>query len=84
MTYIKFEYYKKSGKYYSEGDIELDIPRDEILDTTVERCKNMLNAGKRPGLIDGMHFNVLLTIYWLWGPVNVLLIRGINIEGEME
>ena len=47
---VKLEYFKSSGKFYSEGHYTSHkLQMFEIFD----EVKDMLAAGRRPGLIDG-------------------------------
>jgi hypothetical protein len=80
MTCI-FYYYKQSGKFYSDGRIDYPVDR---FDQAVDKAKGDLNAGIRPGLVNGFHFNVLLEVHAPQGPMTALLIRGINIIGTMD
>lgn len=73
-TLVKFQYFKDSGKYYSEGE---HFFADHLpFHDAVERSKDLLKRGVRPGLIDGHEFDVLLTVFTEDGPLPVLLVRG--------
>ena len=72
MTHIKFVYFKLTGKYYSEG--ELDLP-DLLFHEALEHVKIMLERGERPGLVDGFDFHTLVTVYTEHGPLPYLFAR---------
>lgn len=69
---VEITYFKDTGKYYSEG--EIDIDSDSFHDT-VTTMVTMLNHGKRPGLIDGFDFNALLKVFTEHGPLYHLYVR---------
>lgn len=81
VTHIKLTYFKTSGKYYSEG--ELDLPyaggatesRPLMFHEALERVVLELNAGRRPGLVDGMDFDVLVEVFTELGPFYHLFVR---------
>lgn len=68
----QLEYYKDSGKYYSNGEINVD---EETFWGAVERVVAMLNEGIRPGLINGKEFHALITVFTEFGPLTWLYIR---------
>lgn len=79
FTHVKFVYFKENGKYYSEGEHEIPY-EDDGKPAPFYRCleivQAMLDAGKRPGLVDGFGFNTLVTVYTVYGPLMWLFIRG--------
>lgn len=74
VTHVKLVYFKDTGKYYSEG--EIDLPHDWLFHNAVEHICQMLDRGERPGLIDGHDFNALITVYTEFGPLPHLYIRN--------
>lgn len=76
-THVKFTYFKLTGKYYSEG--ELDIPYEEGQPVSFYSClhiiEQMLREGKRPGLVDGHDFHTLVTVYTEYGPLSHFFAR---------
>lgn len=83
VTHVKLAYYRKSGKYYSEGAHDLSSigtlpghpPRMWYFYEALEEVASMLNRGIRPGLIDGMDFDVLVTVFTEYGPLSALFVR---------
>lgn len=81
MTHVRIIYFKENGKYYSEGEIDLPdvvvatVKRPLHFFEAVELIKQMFEAGKRPGLVDGHEFNALVTIYTPDGPLPFLYVR---------
>lgn len=77
-THVTLDYYKTSGKYYSDG--ETWIPYENGVAVPFFRCveivKAMLERGERPGLVDGFGFNTLVTVYTVYGPIRWMYIRG--------
>lgn len=85
VTHIELTYFKESGKYYSQG--ELDLPyeiRDHepekglqpvMFHVAVQVVEQMLRDGKRPGLIDGYDFHTLVTVFTEFGPLSCLFVR---------
>jgi hypothetical protein len=73
MTHIKITYYKDSGKYYSEG--EVDLPETVAFHEAIEIMKNKFIKGERPGLIDGSGFHALVTVFTEFGPLSWLFIH---------
>lgn len=92
MMHIKLVYFKETGKYYSEG--ELNIPRRDLtFHEGLNILQDKLNAGERPGLVDGMDFDVLATVYTEFGPLQYLFVRdedgyvgqrSLRVSGEDE
>lgn len=80
VTHVEFTYFQRHGKYYSEGD--LDLPYEAgypvAFHDVLERVKQDLNNGERPGLVDGMDFDVLVTVYTEYGPLSHLFVRDSN------
>lgn len=76
-THVTLEYFRETGKYYSGG--ELAIPhletRPVMFHEALEEVAKRLNAGERPGLIDGMDFDVLVTVYTEYGPLQHMFVR---------
>lgn len=73
--YIELNYYREdTGKWYSEGRTEIPIDWDKHWEA-VEYVIRMLKEGKRPGLIDGFTFDVLVTYYTIHGTITGLLKR---------
>lgn len=79
-THVTLQYFKESGKYYSEG--EHAIPYEDDAPVPFYRCleiiRGMLERGERPGLVDGYGFNTLVTIYSEYGPLPCLFMRGMD------
>lgn len=75
VTYVKFSYFKKTGKYYSEGEIDLEPC---MFHEALKKIQEMLNEGKRPGLVDGMDFDVLAMVYTDHGPLPYLFVRDLD------
>lgn len=94
-THVKLTYFQQSGKYYSEGELEMPyvqtlkenvvgdrkpalVPgtdRPVMFHECVSAVINLLNKGERPDLVDGMDFDVLVTVYTEYGPLSHLLVR---------
>lgn len=74
---VKFSWYKSTGKFYT--DHEEDINAADVYEC-LERIKDILNLGIRPGLIDGHHFNCLVEVTTVNGPMSHLFVRGQNIN----
>lgn len=67
FLFVKFTYYKKSGKYYSEGEksYSTELNYYELYQAIVKDLDN----GIRPGLVDGaLEFYCVVS-----GPVNFLV-----------
>lgn len=77
--HVKLTYFKQNGKYYSEGEHESPY---KYFHQAVAEIKCMLDAGKRPGLIDGHDFHVLVMVYTEDGPLPFLFTRGANLENH--
>lgn len=77
-THVKFTYFKDSGKYYSEGELDFPYESDKpvLYYDICSRVRKMLQEGKRPGLIDGSNFHTLITVYTVFGPLQALFVRG--------
>lgn len=60
MQTVKLTYFKKSGKYYSEGEYESEVP--EYHDWQIyEEVRKFQTDGKLPGLVDGcVEFDILV------------------------
>ena len=54
---VKLTYFKDSGKYYSEGEFEVDDPNQmyEIF----RLVRNLQQQKRLPGLVDGATFNYI-------------------------
>ena len=86
MTHVKLVYYRDSGKYYSEGEIDLadvcierrlDSPRRQLhFYEALKSIREMLDRGERPGLVNGYDFHVLVTVFTEHGPLSALMTRG--------
>jgi len=75
---IKFDYYKESGKHYSEG--EINMPHVDYGFEVWQKAKAMLIQGIRPGLVDGHEFNTVVTILEGEGEgLSTLFVRGQNL-----
>lgn len=77
-THVKLVYFKKTGKYYGEG--EWDVPhrhadRPAMFHECLEEVGILLNNGIRPGLVNGRDFDVLATVYTEFGPLSHLFVR---------
>lgn len=80
-THVEFVYFKDSGKFYSDG--ELDIPfvsgpegsRPVTFYEVLAVVREMLERGERPGLVNGHDFHTLVTIYTEFGPLRALFTR---------
>lgn len=72
MSEVHLTYYKSSGKYYSEGRY---VSEKKHFYEVVDEIRDMLNTGKRPGLVDGFEFHVVAEIYDNQGPMSHLFIR---------
>jgi hypothetical protein len=82
MTHVKLVYFRDSGKYYSEG--ELDLPdfavkgvdrRQLHFHEVLKHVREMLDRGERPGLVEGHDFHVLVTVFTENGPLPCLMTR---------
>lgn len=70
--HVEFTYFKQSGKYYSEGEADIEA---EHFFQVVHKIREMLLAGSRPGLLDGTNcFHTLAKIYTEHGPLPYLFI----------
>lgn len=76
-THVTLTYFKLSGKYYGQG--EMQIPYEDDKPLPFHTCLNIveqgLREGKRPGLVDGRDFHTLVTVYTEWGPGSHLFAR---------
>lgn len=76
-THCAIRYFKDTGKYYSDGEHAImfvdgkPVPFYEC----VRIIREMLDAGKRPGLVDGFEFDAVITVYSEFGPLSVLYTR---------
>lgn len=84
-THVALTYFKKTGKYYSGGELDLPYRRDEydherpvMFSEALAEVAKQLNAGQRPDLIDGMDFDVLVTVYTEFGPLSHLFVRDVD------
>lgn len=85
-THVTLLYFKKTGKYYSEGELALPYtdtgddcgPRPVQFHEALDHVAAMLNRGERPGLINGMDFDVLVTVYTEYGPLSHMFVRDID------
>ncbi|AER70251.1 hypothetical protein F416_gp119 [Salmonella typhimurium phage PhiSH19] len=63
---VKLYYVKPSGKYYSEGTIEVNLgeatadPAKSWMET-MDKIRYLLDSGNLPGLIKGSKFDVFVT-----------------------
>jgi len=82
MVHVKLKYFKSNGKYYSEGELDLDV-KNEFWDV-INRVINMIKGGNRPGLVDSFpkdtnshknEFNCLITVYTEYGLLDWLYIE---------
>lgn len=60
---VKLNYFKKTGKWYSEGEYETQLTPENGLYEVWDEVEEMFRKGKRPGLIDGaQEFHVLIRV----------------------
>lgn len=60
MKKVKLTYFKRSGKYYANGEYRTDPMMYYDIVTEVRR---MLNGGNLPGLVDGCkEFDILVEV----------------------
>jgi len=81
-THVELVYFRETGKYYSEGELDLpykpngqDDVRPWMFHEVLEHVADLLNRGERPGLVDGMHFDVLVVVYTEFGPLRFMFVR---------
>ena len=56
---VKLQYFKQSGKYYSDGEFEVDESKEMF--HIFEIVRNLSERGRLPGLIEGhSSFHVLV------------------------
>lgn len=73
-VHIEITYFKRSGKYYTEG--EVDVPGPHFHDA-VAQLRAMLDAGDYPGLVKGCsEFDVHARVFTEFGPLPFLIVRG--------
>ena len=89
VTHVSLTYFKPTGKYYSSGELDLPWPKEHVGNALAERrpvafhdalqqVEALLNRGERPGLVNGMDFDVLVTVYTEFGPLSHLFTRDID------
>lgn len=60
---VVLNYFKQTGKWYSEGEYETQLTSDDGLYEVWEEVVGMFRKGKRPGLVDGkQEFNTLVEV----------------------
>lgn len=74
FTHIHLTYFKQGGKYYSEGDINLE--GEVIFHEAVEEVIQRQKRGQWEGLTEGSHdFHTLVEVYTKYGPLSWLIIN---------
>ncbi|AIX13112.1 hypothetical protein NW77_104 [Erwinia phage phiEa2809] len=62
---MRLDYFKESGKYYSEGFLYIDRPKPgkeaESYMEFMDQVRGLLDKGELPGLVKGSRFEVLIT-----------------------
>lgn len=72
MTHVHLTYFKESGKYYSEG--EVDLRGHLAFHEAISGIRVLLMNGKWPGLSDGPHsFYTVARVYGEFGPLSFLI-----------
>ena len=79
-THVALTYFRKTGKYYAGGEIDLpyNVDKPLMFHETLQQVVDLLNSGQRPGLVDGMGFDVLVTVYTEYGPLPHLFVRDVD------
>lgn len=67
MIYVKFTYFKDTGKYYSNG--EYTFEGIEYFHEAVQAIRQIFEDGMQPGLVDGTNYDCLAEIYTENGPL---------------
>lgn len=82
VTHVDLVYYRETGKYYAQGEIDLPYVDDGLnplrpimFHEALDQLRAMFNRGERPGLVNGFDFHVLATVYTEYGPLTHLFIR---------
>lgn len=76
-THITLDYFREDGgKWYSQGEHAIFYENDKPVPfwECTKRIQEMLDRGERPGLVNGYGFNVLVTVYGEFGPMQWLIV----------
>lgn len=70
--HIEITWFKREGKYYSEGEAEYDC---NLFHEAIDEFKRQLKLGIRPGLINRINndFHALVKVYTENGPLMFLV-----------